>query len=53
MIELFYIFTVAPKLYTFAKTHIKKGDFTVVDHTLILKLVGKFLHRPTLLYNKN
>ena len=41
MMELFCIFTVATKLYTFAKTHTKKGDFTVVDHTLILKLVEK------------
>ena len=41
MMELFYIFTVATKLYTFAKTHTKMGDFTVVDRTLILKLVEK------------
>ena len=39
--ELFSTFTVATKLYMFAKTHTEKGDFTVVDHSLILKLVEK------------
>ena len=39
--ELFSTFTVATKLYMFAKTHTEKGDFAVVDHSLILKLVEK------------